>query len=39
MPGVSSDLELPLLSATQAELPANPLDPMNPYDNSVIGQI
>lgn len=39
MPGVSRDLELPLLPTTQAELPANPLDPMNPHDNSVISQI
>jgi len=39
MPGISRGPELPFLPATQAELPANPLDPVNPNDNAVIGQI
>jgi len=36
---VSRGLESPFLPATQAKLPANPLDPVNPHDNSIIGQI
>jgi hypothetical protein len=39
MPRVRRDLELPFLPAPQAEIPANPLDPMNTHDDSVIGQI
>ena len=39
MPRVSRNLEPPFLPATQAKLPANPLDPVNPNDDSVIGQI
>jgi hypothetical protein len=39
MPRVRRNLELPFLPATQAELPANPLDPVNTHNNAVIGQI
>ena len=39
MPRVRRNLELPLLPATQAELTANPLDPVDAHDDSVIGQI
>jgi len=36
---VKDQLELPFLPATQAELPANPLDTVNTHNNAVIGQI
>jgi hypothetical protein len=39
MPRIRRGLELPFLPATQTELPANPLDPVNPHDDAVIGQI
>jgi hypothetical protein len=39
MPRVRRRLELPFLPATQTKLSANPLDPVNAHNNSVIGQI
>lgn len=33
------DLEPSFVPATQTEIPANPLDPMNTYDDAVIGKI
>ena len=39
MPGIRRDSELALLLATQAKLPADPLDAMNAYRDPVIGQV
>jgi hypothetical protein len=39
MPRVRRGLEPPFLPATQAKLPANPLDPVHTHNHAVIGQI
>jgi hypothetical protein len=39
MPRVRRGLEPPFLTTAQAKLPANPLDPVNPHYDAVIGQI
>jgi hypothetical protein len=39
MAGVCCYLESPFLPTMQAKFSANPLDPMDTYDDAVIGQI